>query len=338
MNDSQSKIIITGAAGFIGSALAGRLNALGRHNLLLVDQLGTSTKWRNLVPLRYDDYMEKDEFFDAFTGGRITGDNIEAVVHLGACSSTTEADASYLARNNFEYTKRLASWCLDRSSPIRFIYASSAATYGDGAQGYRDDHAGIPALRPMNMYGYSKQMFDLWNLEQTGGDDMVGLKFFNVYGPNEYHKGSMRSMVVKAFEQIRDSGQVSLFKSNRVDYRDGEQMRDFVYVKDAVEMVRFCLDRAVPGGIYNVGTGTARSWIDLMHAVFHAMGKEPCIEFVEMPDSLRGAYQYYTQADPAKLLRAGFSAPIHTLEDGVTDYVKYLEAGMRPLGWDSASR
>lgn len=335
MNRDERLIIITGASGFIGSALAWRLNRMGRNRLLLVDQLGTSAKWRNLVPLRYQDYMEKTEFLEAVRGGRMDGRDVEAVIHMGACSSTTEADASYLAKNNFEYSKHLADWCLDRPNPIRFIYASSAATYGDGESGYGDEHSRLPDLRPLNMYGYSKHMFDLWNQAHSRLDQVVALKFFNVYGPNEYHKGHMKSMVVKAYEQIKATGAVQLFKSHHPDYRDGEQMRDFVYVKDAVEMALFFLDTSVAGGTYNVGTGTARTWVDMMNALFRSLGKEPRIEFVPMPEVLREKYQYYTKADPGKILRAGFSQPTRTLEEGVHDYVAYLEAGQRPLGWSS---
>ncbi|MEO7426872.1 MAG: ADP-glyceromanno-heptose 6-epimerase, partial [Fibrobacteria bacterium] len=287
MKAEQSLIVITGAAGFIGSALAWRLNGMGRHRLLLVDQLGTSAKWKNLVPLRYSDYMEKADFLEAIRNGSFSGQDVEAVIHMGACSATTEMDASYLAKNNFEYSKRLASWCLDRAKPIRFIYASSAATYGDGENGYGDDHAALANLRPLNMYGYSKHMFDLWNQAHSTLDQVIALKFFNVYGPNEYHKGSMKSMVVKAYEQIKQTGKVQLFKSHHPDYRDGEQMRDFVYVKDAVEMALFCLDPSVAGGTYNIGTGVARTWVDMMNALFRSLGKDPRIEFVPMPEILR---------------------------------------------------
>ena len=333
---AEPRIIITGAAGFIGSALAWRLNGMGRRNLLLVDQLGHSPKWRNLVPLRYRDYMEKGDFLASLADKRMDASEVQAVIHMGACSATTEADASYLIKNNFEYSKRLADWCLDRPNPIRFIYASSAATYGDGSLGYADDHSLLPGLRPLNMYGYSKHMFDLWNQELARLDEVVALKFYNVYGPNEYHKGDMKSMVVKAYEQIKRTGVVQLFKSHHPDYEDGEQMRDFVYVKDAVEMALFFLDPALAGGAYNIGTGTARTWVDMMKALFQALGKEPRIEFVPMPEILREKYQYYTKADPGKIRRAGYNQPVSSLEAGVADYVRYLEAGQQPLGWATA--
>jgi ADP-L-glycero-D-manno-heptose 6-epimerase len=336
MKTDQPLIIITGAAGFIGSALAWRLNSMGRTRLLLVDHLGATTqKWKNLVPLQYHDYMEKSDFLQAVLAGELSDVNVGAVLHMGACSSTFEADASYLSTNNFEYSKRLASWCLDRAKPIRFIYASSAATYGDGTSGYVDDHERLPALRPLNMYGYSKHMFDLWNLSHSCLDQVVGLKFFNVFGPNEYHKGPMRSMVAKAYEQITETGKVQLFRSLHPDYRDGEQKRDFIYIKDAVDMALFFLNPERGGGIYNVGTGKARTWLDLISSVFRSLGREPCIDFVDMPEGLRETYQYHTAADMGKIRRAGFTAHARTLEDSVADYVPYLLEGQRPLGWSA---
>lgn len=332
--------VVTGAAGFIGSALAYRLNELGHENLILVDALGADSRWKNLVPLRYADYIDRDDFLEGIRAGRFDKAGIEAVFHLGACSSTTEADAAFLLKNNFEYTKILAQWCAGSKGsarkPARFIYASSAATYGDGALGYSDDHAVVPKLRPLNAYGYSKQLFDQWALRHgsfAGPAKAVGLKYFNVYGPNEYHKGDMKSMVAKAHAQILAEGSVKLFRSHRPDYRDGEQKRDFLHVLDAVDMTLHFLDPRAPGGLYNVGTGEARTWIDMMRAVFAAMGREPRIDFVEMPEVLRGKYQYYTKADIGKVRAAGYKQPIRSLEEGVAAYVPYLDAGEKPLGW-----
>ena len=328
--------VITGAAGFIGSALAWRLNQLGHENLILVDAPGADGRWKNLVPLRYADYYDRKDFLEGLQAGRFDDLGIKAIFHLGAISSTTEADVALLLKNNFEYTKLLAQWCARQKTPARLIYASSAATYGDGSHGYDDDHALVPALRPLNGYGYSKQLFDLWALRHgafEGSAGAVGLKYFNVYGPNEYHKGDMKSMVAKAHAQILAEGRVKLFKSHRPDYKDGEQMRDFLHVLDAVDMTLHFLDPKAPGGLYNVGTGAARTWLDMMKAVFAAMGRAPQIDFVEMPEVLRGKYQYYTKADITKIRAAGYAKPIRSLEEGVAEYVPYLDAGEKPLGW-----
>ncbi len=329
--------VITGAGGFIGSALAYRLNERGHDNLILVDALGTDARWRNLVPLRYADYFDRNDFLEGLLNGSFDDMNIQAIFHLGAISSTTEADAALLMKNNFEYTKLLAEWCgaqkETRGAPVRFVYASSAATYGDGALGYADDHALIHDLRPLNMYGYSKQIFDLWAERNDAFEYCVGLKYFNVYGPNEYHKGDMKSMVAKAHAQIKATGKVQLFKSHRPDYQDGEQMRDFLHVLDAVDMTLHFMDPQTPGGLYNVGTGSARTWVDMMKAVFASMGREPHIEFVPMPEVLQGKYQYFTMADNAKIRAAGYTAHIQTLEEGVAAYIPYLEADERPFGW-----
>jgi len=333
MTASSPCYVITGAAGFIGSALAYRLNQLGRDNLILVDALGTDTRWRNLVPLRYADYYDRKDFLEALTTGKLDGLGIKAIFHLGACSATTEADAGFLLKNNFEYTKLLAQWCGKQKTPVRFIYASSAATYGDGSLGYDDDAALIPRLRPLNGYGYSKQLFDLWALRHGTFEYAVGLKYFNVYGPNEYHKGDMKSMVAKAHAQIHETGSVKLFKSHRPDYRDGEQKRDFLHVMDAVDMTLFFLSPKVSGGIYNVGTGKARTWIDMMKAVFAAMGLEPRIDFIAMPEVLQGKYQYFTEAEMGKLRTAGYRKAIQSLEEGVSAYIPYLEKDEQILGW-----
>jgi ADP-L-glycero-D-manno-heptose 6-epimerase len=318
-------IIVTGGAGFIGSAIVAALNSRGISDIIIVDELGTDEKWKNLVRLSYEDYIEKDDFIEIVSSSSIDFP-VEAIFHLGACSSTTELDCSYLAINNYEYTKVLEDWAVNND--VRFIYASSAATYGDGSLGFKDDQAQIHKLRPLNMYGYSKQMFDLWARKTSQLENIVGLKFFNVYGPNEYHKADMRSFVLQAFEQINAVGKVKLFKSDKPEYADGGQLRDFIYIKDAVNMTLFFYDNPDVNGIYNVGTGNARSWNDLAKAVFAAMGKEPKIEYIDMPEHLKGKYQYFTQADISKIKYAGYENPITTMEDAVKDYVQnYLAKG-----------
>jgi len=246
--------------------------------------------------------------------------DLEAIIHMGACSDTTETDCSYLVKNNYEFSKLLAGWALELDA--RFIYASSAATYGDGEKGFADDEDTLESLCPLNMYGYSKHMFDLWCKRQGLLDRFVGIKYFNVFGPNEYHKAGMRSFVIKAFEQINETGGVKLFKSHRPDYTDGGQLRDFVYVKDAVNMTLFFLERPEVNGIFNVGTGNARNWNDLAKATFAAMRIEPNIEFIDMPEILRDKYQYFTQATMDKLRAVGYSRETTSLEDAVTDYVQ----------------
>ena len=312
-------IIVTGGAGFIGSALIAELNARQITDILVVDQLGTNGKWKNLRNLSFADYVEKADLLEMVIAGKLDSP-IEAVLHLGACSDTTEPDASYLIKNNYEYTKLLAQWATNAN--VRFIYASSAATYGDGSAGFKDDEENLETLCPLNMYGYSKHAFDLWARRSRLLDRIVGLKYFNVFGPNEYHKGHMRSFIVKAFEQINAEGTVRLFKSYEGDYADGEQVRDFIYVKDAVDMTLFFLDNRHLGGLYNVGTGEARTWNDLVTAVFAAMGKKPNIEYIDMPDSIRNQYQYFTQADMSKLRSAGYDKQITSLEDAIKDYVQ----------------
>jgi ADP-L-glycero-D-manno-heptose 6-epimerase len=316
-------IIVTGGAGFIGSAVVWKLNQEGIDDILIVDELGESGKWKNLVNRRYVEYIHKDVFLRMIRNEQMPF-TPRAVIHMGACSSTTERNADYLMDNNYHYTCRLAEWALPRN--IRFIYASSAATYGDGSQGFSDDSSVTAALRPMNMYGYSKQVFDLWVLRQQVEKQVVGIKFFNVFGPNEYHKGDMRSVVHKAFEQIRDTGKVRLFKSHKPQYKDGGQMRDFVYVKDCVDVMWWLLEHPETNGIFNVGTGTARTWNDLVQALFLAMEMKPKIEYFDIPPEIRDQYQYLTEARMDKLRETGCPATFHPLEDAVKDYVvNYLK-------------
>ncbi|MHC4524454.1 MAG: ADP-glyceromanno-heptose 6-epimerase [Planctomycetota bacterium] len=312
-------ILVTGGAGFIGSAIVAELNARGFEDILIVDILGKDQRWKNLCGLRYADYMEADDFSEMVSDSDLEID-LEAILHMGACSDTTEADCSYLVKNNYEFSKLLAGWALEMDA--RFIYASSAATYGDGEKGFADDEDALETLTPLNMYGYSKHMFDLWCKRQGLLDRFVGIKYFNVYGPNEYHKAGMRSFVLKAFEQINETGGVKLFKSHRPDYTDGGQLRDFIYVKDAVDMTLFFLENQDVSGIFNVGTGNARNWDDLANATFTAMGIEPNIEYIDMPEILRDKYQYFTQATMDKLRAAGYEKDTTILEDAITNYVQ----------------
>lgn len=329
-------IIVTGGAGLIGSAVIWKLNQLGRDDILVIDHLGTGIKWKNLVPLRFADYCEKDDFLRMIAEGTLSsrlsmkGKKIEAIIHLGACSSTTEQDASYLVHNNFEYSKRMALFALNCGA--RFVYASSAATYGDGSRGFRDDESSLHLLTPLNMYGYSKQLFDLWSLRNGLADRIAGMKYFNVFGPNEYHKGEMRSVVLKAYEQIVSTGGMVLFRSCRPDYADGEQMRDFIYVKDAVDMTLFLVERGDINGIFNIGGGTARTWNSLAAAIFSALDKPVNVSYVDMPETIRQKYQYYTCADMTKLGTAGYAGACAALEDAVADYVKNYLVPDKRLG------
>jgi ADP-L-glycero-D-manno-heptose 6-epimerase len=323
-------IVVTGGAGFIGSAIAWKLNQLGKNNIIIVDELGKDEKWKNLVGLRYEDFVNKHDFIEQILDDLIPY-NIDAIIHMGANSSTTEKDADHLMNNNFHYTKELAKYCLEKN--IRFIYASSAATYGDGALGFDDDENKIETLRPLNMYGYSKQLFDVWAKRNKILDKIVGIKYFNVYGPNEYHKEDMRSVVHKAFEQVRDAGIVKLFKSLNTEYKDGEQKRDFVYVKDAVDMTLSFLDNPDKNGIYNVGAGKARTWNDLVAALFKAVGKPVNIEYIDLPLHLAAKYQYFTEANLAKIKSAGYLKATTSLEDGVNDYVKNYLLKVGYLGY-----
>jgi len=312
-------IVVTGGAGFIGSAFVAKLNDEGREDIIIVDELGTTENWKNLVKRRYADYIHKGAFLELVVSNRVPFP-VETLVHMGACSSTTERDADYLMENNFHYSCFLADWALAHG--IRFIYASSAATYGDGSLGFSDDDEATRTLRPINMYGYSKQLFDLRVLRQGIQDRVAGVKFFNVFGPNEYHKGDMTSVVFKAFHQSRETGRVRLFKSYKPEYADGGQMRDFIYVKDCMEILWWLLNHGEANGIFNLGTGRARTWNDLIGAVFAAMNLPPQIDYIEMPEAIRGQYQYFTEAKMEKLRAAGCPVAFQRLEDSVGDYVK----------------
>jgi len=326
-------IIVTGGAGLIGSAVVHGLNQLGDDNIMVVDHLGLTEKWRNLAPLAFRDYLEKDAFETLLENGNLPlrlAFPLDAVIHLGACSATTERDATYLIRNNFEYSRKLALFA--REQGARFIYASSAATYGNGKLGFSDDEALLPRLRPMNMYGYSKQLFDLWAMREGMLNSIVGLKYYNVFGPNEQHKGEMRSLVQKAFEQISATGSLKLFKSYRPDYGDGEQVRDFVYVKDAAAMTLHFLKNREACGIFNVGGGSTASWNRLAAAVFSAMGLPCRIEYIDMPESIRHTYQYHTCANTEKIRATGYTAQPWSLEAAVSDYIRNYLIPNRQLG------
>ncbi len=315
---SDPRFVVTGGAGFIGCNLVAALNARGHSNIVIADSLDHPEKEKNLNSLTFDEYLDKKDF-----RARFLADNEESattVFHLGACSSTTETDADYLNDNNLLYSRQLCEWSLKHNA--RFIYASSAATYGDGSLGYSDDDSLTPQLKPLNLYGQSKQDFDMWAMDNGLLSSITGLKYFNVYGPFENHKGDMRSVVNKAYRQILESGSLNLFRSHHPDYDDGKQERDFVYVKDAVAVTLFFHDHPEVSGLFNCGTGQARTWLDLANAVFHAMGREPNISFVDMPLNIRDKYQYHTKADTTKLRSAGFSTSFTSIEEGVLDYVQ----------------
>lgn len=309
-------IIVTGGAGFIGSCVVRSLNDAGRDDIVIVDDIRDTDKWLNIRNKRYIKYVHKTRFLEEL--GSYT--DVEAIIHMGAQSSTTERDFDYLWSNNFEYTKTLWNYCAERQ--ISFIYASSAATYGDGSNGF-DDKDDIDRLMPLNGYGYSKQLFDLWVKHQatTFPRQHVGLKFFNVYGPNEYFKGSMASMIFHGYNQIQECGKIRLFKSCNPDYEDGGQLRDFVYVKDICKVIMWLLNHPDVSGLFNVGTGRAQSFRELAEATFRALDLEPNIEYIEMPDHLKRKYQYYTKAEMTKLRDAGYDKEFVDLENGARDYV-----------------
>jgi ADP-L-glycero-D-manno-heptose 6-epimerase len=323
-------IIVTGGAGFIGSAIIWELNRQGESDIMVVDRLGTGEKWRNLVPLRYRQYQHKDHFRHALSLDGLP-EGTRAVIHMGACSSTTERDADYLMHNNTQYSQELALACAEKG--VRFVYASSAATYGDGNQGYSDDVETLDRLRPLSIYGYSKHLFDTWMVSLNKLENAIGFKFFNVFGVNEYHKGEMRSMALKAWEQVSEHHRVKLFANHREGFKDGDETRDFVYVKDVARTVVESLKPTVNGGIYNLGTGQPRSFRDMVVAVFSALERQPEIDWVAMPPELRGQYQYYTCANMEKTRAAGLFVPDTPLEDAIADYVcTYLQRRRSHLG------
>lgn len=311
-------IIVTGGAGFIGSCLVRELNNNGIYDILIVDRLRNASKWKNLLGKRFTRYIDKDDFRIMFLNGEFDNEKIETIFHIGACSSTTETDCDYLFENNYNNSIDLAQFALTKN--IRFIYASSAATYGDGSNGYSDNE--FYGLMRLNPYGMTKHLFDLWVIQNGFDKILTGLKFFNVFGPNEYHKDDMASMVYKSFLQIKEKGYVKLFKSNTSEYPDGGQMRDFVYVKDVTKILIDIYNNKAFSGIYNIGTGNARNWNDLVKAVFNAMNLEPEIEYIDMPEQLSKQYQNFTEADMSKLKSSNPLLSFMELEESVEDYVK----------------
>ncbi len=309
-------IVVTGGAGFIGSAFIAKLNSEGISDILVVDELGSGERWKNLLGKKFFDYLHKDVFIAQAKAGSLP-QPLSAIVHMGACSSTTETNVEYLMDNNYRYSVTLAEFANSRG--IRFLYASSAATYGNGSQGYSDE-GDLVSLQPLNPYGYSKYLFDIY-MQRQGFPNSLGLKFFNVFGPNEYHKGDMRSMVVKAHHQIQTSGKVRLFKSAHPDFKDGEQKRDFIYVKDCCEIMWWLLKHPKVCGVYNLGSGRARSWNDLVGSVFQSLGLTVSIEYIDMPNNIRGQYQYFTEAPMQKLKAAGCPVSPRSLEEAIGDFV-----------------
>jgi ADP-L-glycero-D-manno-heptose 6-epimerase len=327
MVNPTDTILVTGAAGMIGSALIWELNRRGCFNIFATDRLGVDEKWRNLVALRYADYVDADVLWSRLDETALRA--VKWVFHLGACSATTERDSRFLMNNNYDYTRRLAAWALVGGR--RFVYASSAATYGDGTQGMVDGQDRLDCYRPLNAYGYSKHLFDQHAHRQGWFEQgVVGLKYFNIFGPNEDHKADMRSVVHKATAQIQATGRVNLFKSEHPDYRDGEQKRDFFYVKDAVIATLHLAENSTAQGLFNIGSGKASTWIELVTPIFSALGLPVQIDFMPLPDVLRGKYQYYTCSDTARLRATGWTGPRYSLDAAVKDYVSnYLITGRR---------
>ncbi len=311
-------IVITGAAGFIGSVLTGKMNLKGRDDLILVDDFSSENKEKNLTGKKNELSVHRDDFFQWFDKNYHL---VEFVLHIGARTDTTEFDKDVFDILNLNYSKQIWNRCAEHKIPL--IYASSAATYGMGEFGYKDNHDLVEKLKPLNPYGESKNDFDKWVLEQTEEPPFwAGLKFFNVYGPNEFHKGRMASVIFHAYNQIKETGKVRLFRSHNPDFKDGGQLRDFVYVKDVVDVINYFIDSRPESGLYNLGTGKARTFIDLANATFAALDMEPQIEFIDTPEDIRDKYQYFTEADMSKLYASGYNEPFYSLENGIGDYVK----------------
>ncbi len=318
------KVVVTGGAGFIGSALVWKLNQQGIDDIIIVDVGEEREGIDNLKGKKITDYIERDKFLEQAKDDTLDI-SIDMIVHLGACADTTETDIEYLTKNNYLYSKELALWSLKHDK--RFLYASSASTYGSGQLGYSDEDELAPRLMPLNEYGRSKQNFDLWVLKNGLQEKCTGFKFFNVYGPNEYHKADMRSMVNKGYHQIKETGKIRLFKSHKQGYGDGGQKRDFIYIKDALEIVWYFISNTGKKGIFNIGTAHAHTWNELAGALFAALKMKPNVEYFDMPKNIQGHYQYFTQADLSKLRRAGCDYKLTDINEAVKDYVKYLNKG-----------
>lgn len=321
--EKNKTILLTGAAGFIGSYLLGFLNKQGYANIIIVDEFDNEDKWFNFDDKQFTEKVERSILFDWL---KENNPAIDFVFHLGARTDTTEFDYSIHEKLNVEYSKNIWNYCTEKSIPL--VYASSAATYGSGELGYKDDHAIVNELQPLNPYGISKNEFDKWALQQTSQPpSWAGLKFFNVYGPNEYHKGRMASMIFHGYNQIKKTGEVKLFKSHKPEFKDGEQLRDFIYVEDIAKVCYWLMQNNVESGLYNLGTGKARSFKDQITAIFYTLNKEPNIQYIDMPEDIRDKYQYFTEADMSKLINAGYTESFYSLEEGVADYVKNFLAG-----------
>jgi len=325
--DRNSVIIVTGAAGFIGSCMVGYLNRKGFHNLIIVDKFDEEDKKHNYEDKKIIARVERDELFNWLRDHPM---KIDFIFHLGARTDTTEFNYDILEKLNVDYSEKIWNYCTENNIPL--VYASSAATYGDGELGYKDDHELPYKLTPLNPYGKSKNEFDKWALKESEKSEVksekcepptwYGLKFFNVYGPNEYHKERMASVIFHSFNQIKSTGKVKLFRSHKSEYKDGEQLRDFVYVKDVVDICFWLMDNKPVSGLYNLGTGKARTFKDLVTAIFKSLGREPVIEFIDTPIDIRDKYQYFTEADMSKIRKAGYKEDFYSLEEGVETYIK----------------
>ncbi len=331
----MSKYIVTGGAGFIGSALVWGLNERGETDIAIVDDLDNGEKEHNIGHLKYDQQIGIKEFQQKLKVGYFDRDEVKAVFHMGACSSTTEQNWDYLLDNNVEYSKDVIRWCYDQE--IHCIYASSAATYGDGSLGYSDDEELFERLQPLNLYGKSKLLVDTWARDGGYLHKVVGLRYFNVFGPNENHKKEMRSVMNKKFVEAKEKGVINLFKSNHPDYKDGEQQRDFIYVKDALAATLFFLDHPDVAGIFNVGTGVAHSWNEVARAIFSALSMAAKIQYIDLPESLKNQYQNYTQADISKLRQVGYSAGFMTLEKSIDEYIRQYLLPHKHIGGQAYS-